>query len=136
MGGILEVSPERFAECWQVGCLGAFLCAREVLPAMAERGAGTILLTGATASLRGGAKFSCLAFGKFGLRALGQSIARERGERGVHVAHVIIDGQIDSERAPGRPAHGFLAPDEITETYWQLHQQPNTAWTLELDLRF
>jgi NAD(P)-dependent dehydrogenase (short-subunit alcohol dehydrogenase family) len=139
MGGILEISPEDFERCWKVGCHGAFLCAREVLPVMVERGAGTILLTGATAAMRGSAKFSCLAVGKFGLRALGQSIAREFGERGVHVAHVIVDGQIDSERvrswAPNRPTHSFLAPDAIAETYWQLHVQPPSAWTQEIDLR-
>lgn len=139
IGGILEVSPEDFERCWKVGCHGAFLCAREVLPAMVERGAGTILLTGATAALRGSARFSCLAAGKFGLRALGQAMARELGERGIHVAHIIIDGQIDSERArsrsPGRPASSFLDPDAIAETYWQLHAQHPTAWTQELDLR-
>jgi NAD(P)-dependent dehydrogenase (short-subunit alcohol dehydrogenase family) len=139
MGGILEVSPEDFERCWKVGCHGAFLCAREVLPAMVERGAGTILLSGATAALRGSARFSCLAVGKFGLRALGQAMARELGERGIHVAHVIIDGQIDSEhvrsRSPHRPASSFLAPDAIAETYWQLHAQHPTAWTQELDLR-
>jgi len=139
MGGILEVSPEDFERCWRVGCHGAFLCAREALPAMVERGAGTILLTGATAAVRGSARFSCLAVGKFGLRALGQSIAREFGERGVHVAHVVIDGQIDSERArswsPQRASSSFLAPDAIAETYWQLHVQPPTAWTQEIDLR-
>jgi NAD(P)-dependent dehydrogenase (short-subunit alcohol dehydrogenase family) len=139
MGGILDLSPEDFERCWKVGCHGAFLCVREVLPAMLERGAGTILLTGATASLRGSAKFSCLAVGKFGLRALGQSIAREFGERGIHVAHVIVDGQIDSPRvrsmSPNRPESSFLAPDAIAETYWQLHAQHPTAWTQELDLR-
>jgi NAD(P)-dependent dehydrogenase (short-subunit alcohol dehydrogenase family) len=139
MGGILEVSPEEFERCWKAGCHGAFLCAREVLPAMVERGRGTILLTGATASLRGSARFSCLAVGKFGLRALGQSIAREFSERGIHVAHVVIDGQIDSARArswaPDRPASSFLAPDAIAETYWHLHNQPATAWTHEIDLR-
>jgi short-subunit dehydrogenase len=106
---------------------------------MVERGRGTILLTGATAALRGSARFSCLAVGKFGLRALGQSIAREFSERGIHVAHVVIDGQIDSARArswaPDRPTSSFLAPDAIAETYWQLHSQPPTAWTHELDLR-
>jgi len=138
-GGILDVSPEDFERCWKVGCHGAFLCAREVLPAMIDRGAGTILLTGATASLRGSARFSCLAVGKFGLRALGQSMAREFGERGIHVAHVIVDGQIDSERvrarSPDRPASTLLAPDAIAETYWQLHAQHPTAWTQEIDLR-
>jgi NAD(P)-dependent dehydrogenase (short-subunit alcohol dehydrogenase family) len=139
IGGVLEVSPEDFERCWRVGCHGAFLCAREVLPAMIERGAGTILFSGATASVRGSARFSCLAVGKFGLRALGQSMARELGPRGIHVAHVIIDGQIDSERArssaPQRPESSFLAPDAIAEAYWQLHAQHPTAWTQELDLR-
>lgn len=138
-GGILEVSPEDFEECWKVGCHGAFLCAREVLPAMVERGAGTILLTGATASLRGSARFSCLAVGKFGLRALGQSLAREFGERGIHVAHIVVDGQIDAPRvrasAPQRAASSFLEPDAIAETYWHLHVQSPTAWTHEIDLR-
>jgi len=136
-GSILDVSPEDFERCWKAGCYGAFLCAREVLPPMVDRGAGTILLTGATAALRGSAKFSCLAVGKFGLRALGQSMARE--PRGVHVAHIIIDGQIDSPRArswaPDRAASTFLAPDAIAETYWQLHVQPPVAWTHEIDLR-
>lgn len=139
MGGLLEVSPEDFERCWKVGCHGAFLCAREVAPAMIERGAGTILLTGATAALRGSARFSCLAVGKFGLRALGQSMARELGPQGIHVAHVVIDGQIDSPRtrawSPDRPESSFLAPDAIAETYWQLHIQPRTAWTQEVDLR-
>jgi NAD(P)-dependent dehydrogenase (short-subunit alcohol dehydrogenase family) len=139
MGGILEVSPDDFERCWKVSCHGAFLCAREVVPAMLERGTGTILLTGATAALRGSARFSCLAVGKFGLRALGQSMARELGELGVHVAHVIVDGQIDSERvrarSPGRAASSYLEPDAIAETYWQLHAQPRSAWTQEIDLR-
>jgi NAD(P)-dependent dehydrogenase (short-subunit alcohol dehydrogenase family) len=139
MGGILEISPEDFERCWKVGCHGAFLCAREVLPAMVERGAGTILLTGATAAMRGSARFSCLAVGKFGLRALGQSMAREFGPRGVHVAHIIVDGQIDSERvrsrSPTRSASTLLDPDAIAETYWQLHAQPAVSWTQEIDLR-
>jgi NAD(P)-dependent dehydrogenase (short-subunit alcohol dehydrogenase family) len=139
MGGILELSPEDFTRCWNVGCLGAFLCAREVLPAMLERGRGTVLFTGATASLRGSARFSALAVGKFGLRALAQSMARELGPRGVHVAHVVIDGQIASDRAramsPGRAESSMLAPDAIADTYWHLHAQPATAWTHELELR-
>ncbi|QYJ16050.1 hypothetical protein Rxycam_01881 [Rubrobacter xylanophilus DSM 9941] len=138
-GGILEITPERFEECWRINCAGAFYAAREVLPAMAEKGRGTVLLTGATASLRGSAKFAALAVGKFGLRALAQSMAREFGPRGVHVAHVVIDGQIDTpqvrRRYPGREAHTMLSPESIAETYWQLHSQPPDAWTLELDLR-
>lgn len=139
MTSILDASPEDFEQAWKASCFGAFLCAREALPAMVERGAGTVLLTGATAALRGGARFSCFAVGKFGLRALGQSMARELAPRGIHVAHIIVDGQIDSPRArtgaPRRDASTFLAPDAIAETYWQLHAQPATAWTQEIDLR-
>jgi NAD(P)-dependent dehydrogenase (short-subunit alcohol dehydrogenase family) len=104
-----------------------------------EAGRGTILLTGATASLRSSARFSALAVGKFGLRALAQSMAREFGPRGVHVAHVIIDGQINTPRlrqmSPDREEHTMLSPDAIAETHWQLHSQDPTALTLELDLR-
>jgi NAD(P)-dependent dehydrogenase (short-subunit alcohol dehydrogenase family) len=139
MGGILEISPEKFDECWKANCAGAFYAAQQVLPAMAEAGRGTVLLTGASAALRGKASFSALAVGKFGLRALAQSMAREFGPQGVHVAHVVIDGQIDTPRlremSPGREDHTMLAPDAIAETYWLLHKQDPTAWTLELDLR-
>ncbi len=137
--GILQISPADFENAWRSNCLGGFLTAREVLPAMVQRGRGTILYTGATASLRGSAGFSGLAVGKFGLRALAQSIAREFGPKGVHVAHVIVDGMIDSPRArgyaPGKETNAFLQPDAIAETYWQLHAQPPSVWTLELDVR-
>lgn len=139
MGGILELDPATFESAWRVNCLGGFLCAREVLPAMLERGHGTLLFSGATASLRGTARFAGLAVGKFGLRALAQSVAREFGPRGIHAAHVIIDGQIDTPRVrsmmPGREAASMLAPDAIAESYWQLHAQHPSAWTQELDLR-
>jgi NAD(P)-dependent dehydrogenase (short-subunit alcohol dehydrogenase family) len=139
MGGILEIPPEKFDECFRANCAGAFYAAQQVLPAMVEAGRGTILLTGATASLRGSARFSALAVGKFGLRALAQSMAREFGPQGVHVAHVVIDGQINTprvrERYSDREEHTMLSPDAIAETYWQLHSQDPTAWTLELDLR-
>jgi NAD(P)-dependent dehydrogenase (short-subunit alcohol dehydrogenase family) len=109
------------------------------LPPMIARQRGTILLTGATASLRGSANFSCLAVGKFGLRALAQALAREFGPQGVHVAHVVIDGVIDTPRVrqfmPKREKPTLLAPDAIAESYWQLHVQDHTAWTLELDVR-
>lgn len=138
-GGIADITPEQFEAAWKTGCMGAFLFARELLPAMADAGRGTVLLTGATAARRGGKGFATLAVPKFGLRALAQSMAREYGPQGVHVAHVVIDGQIDTprlrERDPDRPAHTLLAPDAIAETYWQLHCQDATAWTLELDLR-
>jgi NAD(P)-dependent dehydrogenase (short-subunit alcohol dehydrogenase family) len=106
---------------------------------MLARGRGTILFTGATAALRGGAKFAALAVPKFGLRALSQSIARELGPRGIHAAHIIIDGGVLSERArqwaPDRPDEGFLSPDAVADTYWMLHKQDRSAWTQELDLR-
>jgi NAD(P)-dependent dehydrogenase (short-subunit alcohol dehydrogenase family) len=139
-GGILELTPGQFVQAWQANCLGAFLAAQQVLPGMAARGAGTVLLTGATGSLRGGAKFACLAVGKFGLRALGQSMAREFGPQGVHVAHVIVDGQIDNPRTQARnpadrSADTYLSADAIADVYWHLHAQHRTTWTLELDLR-
>jgi len=139
MGGILELSPEQFDDCFRANCSGAFYGAQQVLPAMVEMGRGTIILTGATAALRGSAKFAALATGKFGLRALAQSMAREFGPQGIHVAHVIIDGQINTPRLredqPDREESTTLSPDSIAETYWQLHAQDPTAWTLELDLR-
>ena len=139
MGGILELSPEQFDDCFRANCSGAFYGAQQVLPAMVERGRGTIILTGATAALRGSARFAALATGKFGLRALAQSMAREFGPQGIHVAHVVIDGQINTPRLreaqPDREESATLSPESIAETYWQLHAQDPTAWTLELDLR-
>lgn len=139
MGGILEITPEQFDFCLKANCAGAFYGARQILPAMQEAGRGTVLLTGATASMRGSAKFAALATGKFGLRALSQSMAREFGPQGVHVAHVIVDGQINTPRvremSPDRDENTMLSPDAIAETYWQLHAQDPTAWTLELDVR-
>jgi NAD(P)-dependent dehydrogenase (short-subunit alcohol dehydrogenase family) len=139
MGGILELTPEDFDRCWKANCAGAFYAAQCVLPAMLERGSGTVILTGATAALRGSARFSALAVGKFGLRALAQSMAREFGPQGIHVAHVVIDGQINTQRvremSSEREEHTMLSPDAIAETYWKLHTQDRTAWTLELDLR-
>jgi NAD(P)-dependent dehydrogenase (short-subunit alcohol dehydrogenase family) len=139
MGGILDLSPAKFDECFRANCAGAFYAAQQVLPPMVEAGRGTVLLTGATAALRGSARFSALAVGKFGLRALAQSMAREFGPQGVHVAHVVIDGQIDTPRvremSPGREDHTLLSPDAIAETYWRLHSQHPSAWTLELDVR-
>jgi NAD(P)-dependent dehydrogenase (short-subunit alcohol dehydrogenase family) len=139
MGGILELSPEQFDDCFRANCSGGFYGAQQVLPAMVSRERGTIILTGATAALRGSANFAALATGKFGLRALAQSMAREFGPQGVHVAHVVVDGQINTpslrEVQPDREESTTLSPDAIAETYWQLHAQDPTAWTLELDLR-
>ena len=139
MGGILELTPELFDDCFRANCSGAFYGAQQVLPAMLEKGRGTIVLTGATAALRGSANFAALATGKFGLRALAQSMAREFWPQGIHVAHVVIDGQINTPRvremSPEREEHTMLSPDAIAESYWQLYTQDPTAWTLELDLR-
>ena len=142
--GVLETTVEEFERCWRVGCLGGFLvgraAARQIIARVEQGGAGgTILFTGATASLRGGAQFHNLAVGKFGLRALAQSMARELQPKGIHVAHVVIDGQIGSERpgyrAEERGPDALLDPAAIAETYYQLHRQPRSAWSLEADLR-
>lgn len=143
--GLLDTTAEEFERCWRVGCLGGFLVGREATRAMlgapaAGRHRGTILFTGATGSLRGGAHFHNLAIGKFGLRALAQSMAREFQPQGIHVAHVVIDGQIRNDARPGytaaeRGEDAVLDPDAIADTYYQLHMQPPSAWTLELELR-
>jgi len=139
LGGVLELTPERLEECFRIGCLGALVWSQEVVPGMLERKRGTILLTGATASLRGSARFAALAVPKFGLRALGQSMARELGPQGVHVAHVVVDGMIDTPRVRqmvgARDSGSMLDPAAIAETYWHLAEQPATVWTQELDVR-
>jgi NAD(P)-dependent dehydrogenase (short-subunit alcohol dehydrogenase family) len=140
---ILDETAQRYFKVWEMGCLGGFHVGREVARRMAERGRGTILFTGATASLRGGASFAAFAGAKAALRALAQSMARELGPRGIHVAHVVVDGAIDTafireqfpERYATKAQDGILDPDAIAENYWQLHQQPRNAWTFELDLR-
>ena len=138
-GAVIEIEAAEFERCWRILCLGGFLVGQRAARSMVPAGRGTILFTGATASLRGGANFANLAVGKFGLRAVAQSMARELGPKGIHVAHVIIDGQIRSERyahlEKQRPPDGLLDPAAIAESYWHLHQQPRSAWTLELDLR-
>jgi len=140
-GGILEIDAADFERCWRIGCLGGFHVGQAAAHGMVERSAGTILYTGATASLRGGAGFANLAVPKFGLRALAQSMARELGPKGVHVSHVIIDGQIASEdrdasyRESERGEDAVLKPAAIAEAYYGIHAQPRSAWTHELDLR-
>ncbi len=135
----LETTVEELERCWRVGCLGGFLVGQAAARIMAPKGAGTILFTGATASLRGSAGFLNMAVPKFGLRALSQSMAREFGSQGIHVAHVIIDGQIMSkaraELAKERPPDGLLDADAIARNYLDLHRQHRSAWTQELDLR-
>lgn len=139
-GSVLQLAPADLERTWRVNCLGALIAAQAVLPKMVERGRGTILFTGATASLRGSAQFASLAVGKFGLRALAQSMARELGPRGIHVAHVVIDGGIDTPRvrsmlAGRETAPTLLSPAAIAESYWNLHTQDPSAWSHEIDLR-
>lgn len=138
-GAVVDTDPGDFERCWRVGCFGGFLVGRAAAREMLKHDAGTILFTGATASLRGGAGFVNLASPKFGLRAVAQSMARELGPRGIHVAHVIIDGQIRSERyehlAEQRGPDSLLEPQAIAAEYLRLHRQPRSAWSLELDLR-
>lgn len=138
-GSILEIDPVDFERCWRVGCLAGFLVGQAAARRMVRQGQGSILFTGATASLRGSASFANLAVPKFGLRALAQSMARELWPQGVHIAHVIIDGQIASEGRQHlesqRGPDSLLQPDAIAEMYFQLYLQPRSAWTFELDLR-
>jgi len=138
-GSILEIEPADFERCWRVGCLAGFFVGQAAARRMIWPSRGSILFTGATASLRGSASFANLAVPKFGLRALAQSMARELWPKGIHVAHVIIDGQIASERyrhlESQRGPDSLLQPDAIAEMYFQLHLQPRSAWTFELDLR-
>jgi NAD(P)-dependent dehydrogenase (short-subunit alcohol dehydrogenase family) len=135
--GVIDTTPEQFEQSWRVTALGAFICARETAPDMIEAGAGTMLFTGATSSVRGG---GWLAFSsaKFALRGFVQSAARELWPKGIHVAHVVVDGIIASDktdRAASSETRTHLDPDEIAEAYWYLANQPRSAWTLELDLR-
>ena len=136
---VLDIDPADFERCWRIGCLGGLLVGQAAARRMVKRGHGTIIFTGATAALRGSAGFANLAVPKFGLRALAQSMARELGPQGVHVGHVIIDGQIESERyrhlAQDRGEDSLLAPDAIADLYLQLHRQPRSAWSFETDVR-
>ena len=140
---VTETTERVYRKVWEMGALAGFLMGREVAKAMLARGRGTILFTGATASLRGSAGFAAFAGAKHALRAMAQSLARELGPQGIHVAHVVIDGAIDTafiaENFPERYAlkanDGILDPDVIAENYWQLHRQQRSAWTHEMDLR-
>jgi NAD(P)-dependent dehydrogenase (short-subunit alcohol dehydrogenase family) len=152
---ILTETARRYTKMWEMACLAGFLNGREVAKRMVSRAnnsepqtggisqKGTIIFTGATASLRGSANFAGFSGGKMALRALAQSMARELGPLGIHVAHTIIDGAIDTEfirtlfpeRYALKDQGGVLNPDHIADAYWMLHQQPRDAWTHELDLR-
>ena len=140
---ITEMTSRVYRKVWEMACFAGFLMGREVARRMVERGSGTIIFTGATASTRGRPGLAAFAGAKHALRALAQSMARELGPKNIHVAHTIIDGAIDSkfirENVAGvdelRADDRLLAPDHIAQAYVMLHQQPRTAWTHELDLR-
>jgi len=140
---IRETTSRVYFKVWEMGCFAGFLTGREAAKVMAPRGRGTILFTGASASLRGRDGFAAFAGAKHALRALAQSMARELGPLGIHVAHTVIDGAIDTafirdnfpERYALKAQDGILDPEAIAENYWLLHCQPRSAWTLELDLR-
>jgi len=144
---LLDTSESLFRKAWQLACYGGFLTGREAARYMVPRGRGTILFTGATASVRGGRGFAAFASAKFGLRAVAQSMARELGPRNIHVAHLLIDGGVDSEAIRKRmrarigdavdslPPNTLIQTEAIAEAYWTLHKQPTYGWTHELDLR-
>ncbi|WP_435950987.1 SDR family oxidoreductase [Psychrobacter sp. DM8] len=140
---ILETTERVYRKVWEMGALAGFLTGKEAAKVMLPRQKGTIIFTGATASLRGASGFSAFASAKFALRALAQSMARELGSKGIHVAHTVIDGVIDTEFARDNFADlyalkdqgAILNPEHIAEQYWQLHCQPRDCWTHELDLR-
>jgi NAD(P)-dependent dehydrogenase (short-subunit alcohol dehydrogenase family) len=140
---LLDETARKYRKIWELTALAGFLTGREAARHMLPRGRGSILFTGATASIRGGAGFAAFSGGKAALRMLAQSMARELGPQGLHVAHVIVDGAIDTEfiasnfpeRYKLKSDDGILNPDHIAENYAMLHAQPRDAWTFELDLR-
>ncbi|WP_252272039.1 SDR family oxidoreductase [Pseudomonas subflava] len=140
---ILDETARKYFKIWEMACFAGFLSAQAVARRMVTRGRGTILFTGATAGLRGASHFAAFAGAKHGIRALAQSMARELGPRNIHVAHVVVDGAIDTvfirDNFPDLYARkdqdGILDPAHIADNYWFLHAQPRDAWTFELDLR-
>lgn len=140
---ILEETARKYFKIWEMACFSGFLTGREVAKRMVKRNHGSLLFTGATAGLRGAAGFAAFAGAKHGIRALAQSMARELGPLGLHVAHVVVDGAIDTdfirdnfpEKYALKENDGILCPEHIADNYWYLHSQPRDAWTFELDLR-
>lgn len=140
---ITDTTARVYSKVWEMACFAGFLMGRETARVMLPRERGTIIFTGATASLRGRANYAAFAGAKHGLRALAQSMARELWPKGIHVAHPIIDGAIDTEFIRGtfpqryamKDQDGIVDPESIAETYWQIHQQPRNAWTHETELR-
>jgi NAD(P)-dependent dehydrogenase (short-subunit alcohol dehydrogenase family) len=138
-GAITEITPEQYEADWRVNAFGAFVAAKEVAPAMITRGRGTMLFTGATAGVKAGPKSVSFGPAKFAMRGLAQSLARDLGPKGIHVAWINVDGSVDIPGARGlKPSlqeGDFLKPDAIAETYWYLAHQDPSAWTMELEVR-
>lgn len=140
---IVDTTARVYAKVWEMAAFAGFLLGREAARRMTPRGRGTIIFTGATASVRGSAGFAAFAGAKHALRALAQSMARELGPKGIHVAHTIIDGAIDTafirdtfpDTYAKKVEDGILSPEHIADMYWMLHRQPRDTWTHELDLR-
>jgi len=140
---ILDTSSRKFHKIWEMACFAGFLTGREAARVMTPRKRGTIIFTGATASLRGGANFAAFASAKHGLRALAQSMARELGPQNIHVAHVVIDAAVETDWIKeNHPAYeelakrdGIVQPKDLAQNYLMLHNQPRNAWTFELDVR-
>ena len=138
-----EIEERKFQKIWELACYSGFLTAREAARRMVPRGQGTIILTGASASLKGYSGGAAFASAKFALRGMAQAMARELGPKNIHVCHTIIDGAIDTafirENFPQlyerKDRDGILNPDHIANEYWRLYQQPRDAWTHELELR-
>lgn len=138
-GSFANLTPEAFEGAWRVCTLGGFLCSKQVVPGMLKKGGGCILFTGATSAVRGRADALAFSSAKFATRGLAASLAREIGPHGIHVAHVIVDGIIDTpglyQRYKLRADEPLLEPDAIADTYWALVQQERSAWTFEVDVR-
>ncbi|HUA35416.1 MAG TPA: SDR family NAD(P)-dependent oxidoreductase [Candidatus Binataceae bacterium] len=136
-GTIAEVTPEQFEESWRTNAFGAFVCARECAPDMVGNGRGVMLFTGATAGVKAGPKSISFGPGKFAMRGLAQSLARDLGPKGIHVAWINVDGAIDipTRKIPGLKPEDMLEPAAIAETYWHLAHQHRSAWTMELEVR-
>ncbi len=140
---ILDMTTRIYRQVWESAAFAGFVTAREAAKRMVKRGTGTIIFTGATASIRGGATFASFSSAKHALRALAESMARELGPAGIHVGHIIVDGMIDSEAVREKfpdqvgalPEGGLLNPDHIAEAYWSMYTQPKDAWTFEMDVR-
>lgn len=143
---ILDTTERVFRKVWEMACYSGFLAGREAARLMLPRGKGNIFFTGATASLRGGSGFAAFASAKFGLRAVAQAMARELGPKNIHVAHLIIDAGVNTEwvrqlrlNTAGPDAlddpDALMPPTSVAEAYWQLYQQPHSAWTFEMEIR-